>query len=120
MRIPLPSDPTIASFARRAVKEACAGVTVDLDALILCTSELVTNALLHADPPMELEVSVRGSWLRVAVHDSGTNMVQRRSRVPPDALSGRGLDIVEMLASGWGGDATPAGKVIWFEMATDD
>ncbi len=118
MRVKLPSDPTSASFARRAVNEACAGLEVELDSLLLCTSELVTNALLHANPPMELEVTVHGSSVRVAVHDGGAGLVQRRRRLRADNLSGRGLDIVEAVASRWGSDPTVTGKVTWFEIGT--
>lgn len=118
MRITLPADPTSASFARRAVNEACADVGVELDSLLLCTSELVTNALLHATPPMELEVVIQESSVRVAVHDRGAGTVQRRRPIRPDNLSGRGLDIVDTLASRWGSDSTATGKVIWFEIGT--
>jgi hypothetical protein len=34
-----------------------------------------------------------------------------------DAVTGRGLALVEQLASSWGVDATPAGKVVWCEVA---
>lgn len=118
MRIGLPPDPTAASLARQAVKEVCAEVAVDLDSLLLCASELVTNALLHGVPPVELEVLVRDARVRVAVHDAGVGPVERRRNVRADTLSGRGLGIVEMLAAGWGADATATGKVIWFEIST--
>lgn len=117
MRIELPPDPTAASLARRAVREVCAGVAVDLDSLLLCTSELVTNALLHGVPPVELEVLVQDACVRVGVHDAGAEPVERRWHVRADTLSGRGLGIVEMLAAGWGSDATATGKVIWFEIS---
>lgn len=116
MKIDLPADPTIASCARRAVQDACAGVAVDLDALLLCTSELVTNALLHGTPPMELEILIHDSCVRVAVRDAGAGAVEQRRHVRPDALSGRGLDIVDLLATAWGSDSTATGKVIWFEL----
>ena len=115
MKLDLPADPSVASFARRAVQEACTGVTVDLDALLLCTSELVTNALLHGRPPMELEILVQDSCVRIAVRDAGAGLVERRRRVRPDTLSGRGLGIVEVLSAAWGCDPTATGKVIWFE-----
>lgn len=115
MKLVLPADPSVASFARRAVREACAGVTVDLDALLLCTSELVTNALLHGAPPMELEIMVQDCCIRIAVRDAGTGLVERRGRVRPDTLSGRGLGIVEMLSAAWGCDPSATGKVTWFE-----
>lgn len=116
MRIDLPAHPTSASLARAAVRQACDGTDVDLHALLLCASELVTNAVLHGRPPIELAVDVDGSTVRVEVRDGGTGVVRRRRPVTPDTLSGRGLDIVETLASAWGSEASATGKVTWFEL----
>ncbi|HVF76314.1 MAG TPA: ATP-binding protein [Acidimicrobiales bacterium] len=122
MRIELPADPTSAGLAREAVRTACKGLAVDLDSLMLCTSELVTNAVLHGRPPIELVVAVDGPGVRISVCDAGDGTVRRRRPVTADTLSGRGLDIVEALASAWGSDATRSGtgtgKVTWFEMRT--
>lgn len=117
MRLPLPPDATSASLARRAVVDACRGLAVDLDAMLLCTSELVTNAVLHGAPPFELVITVRASHLRVEVRDGDDTVARRRDPLANDTLSGRGLGIVETLTERWGSEPEGDGKVTWFEMA---
>lgn len=93
------------------------------DDVLLCVSELVTNALLHGVPPgrgylvcMRLEPA--DGILRVEVHDSGDGKVGPVDAVPaPDAEGGRGLLLVAALADKWGvGEGNP-GKVVWCEFA---
>ena len=119
VRIELPAEPASAGLARRAVEQACAGGPADLDAVVLCTSELVTNAVLHGRPPIALEVQTSPSSVRVAVHDGGFQDARPRRPVDPEAMSGRGLAIVEILATRWGCEPTDEGKVTWFEMGAD-
>lgn len=116
MRVPLPPDPSSARVARRTVREACERAGVPEDVAVLCTSELVTNAVLHATPPIELEVLLSQRRLRVAVYDGSRDDVAPRRPVRNDTTSGRGLAMVEMLATAWSVEATPAGKVVWFEV----
>ncbi len=118
MRIELPADPSSAALARQAVRDACRGLDVDIHAVMLCTSELVTNAVLHGQPPIELRVNAKGATVRVEVYDSDSREVRRRRPVTADTLSGRGLDIVDAVASAWGSDSTATGKVSWFEMTS--
>ena len=118
VRVELAPHPSAASTARRAALDACAGVDVDRDAIALCTSELVTNALLHGRPPIELEVSVsaRGDTVRVEVRDGGVDQAEGRRPISSDTMSGRGLTIVDAIATRWGADATSTGHVAWFEL----
>lgn len=115
MRIELPPDPTSAAVARRAVHDTCQDSDVDLDLLKLCTSELVANAVLHGSPPLELEIIVRDSSIRVEVRDGNSNPALRRRPVVADTISGRGLGIVEAIAARWGSEPTGTGKVTWFD-----
>lgn len=85
----------------------------------LGVSELVTNALLHGDPP--LSVRVRGTWEhpRVEVRDGSTEVPQMPSDDPSDEDAllltfGRGLAIVARCAAAWGVEVEPDGKVVWF------
>jgi anti-sigma regulatory factor (Ser/Thr protein kinase) len=116
MRLSLPAEPSSVGLARRAVRGACAAATGAVDDVVQCTSELVTNALLHGAPPILLEVAVDRRRVRVAVHDAGTGTVVRREPLSDDTLSGRGLGIVQALASRWGTERTTQGNVAWFEM----
>ncbi|MFG2551553.1 ATP-binding protein [Streptomyces sp. NPDC048581] len=87
--------------------------------LLLCVSELATNALLHGVPRGRgflLRVRYDGDVLRVEVHDSGPGE-PRIPEEPDESEGGRGLLLVQELADKWGvGERTP-GKVVWAEFA---
>jgi anti-sigma regulatory factor (Ser/Thr protein kinase) len=87
-----------------------------LAAAVLCTSELTTNALLHAGTPARVELDLSGERLLVSVADSGTRGTVTRAHT--DALSsrGRGLGLIEQLSDGWGTDPSVRGSTVWFEM----
>jgi serine phosphatase RsbU (regulator of sigma subunit)/anti-sigma regulatory factor (Ser/Thr protein kinase) len=87
-----------------------------LGAAILCTSELTTNALLHAGTPAQVHVDLSAERLLVSVADTGTRGSVARART--DALSsrGRGLGLIEELSDTWGTDPTVRGSTVWFEM----
>ena len=80
----------------------------------LLTSELVTNVLRHAAGDAALSVDADGGGVRVSVSDTGD---QRPVRQPENLESedGRGIAIVDSLASRWGVDSHPSGgKTVWF------
>jgi anti-sigma regulatory factor (Ser/Thr protein kinase) len=85
----------------------------------LAVSELVTNAVLHASPP--ITVSVRGTreHPRVEVHDYSDLPPQVNDRhTGEDSLMstvGRGIGIVACYSSTWGADLSGQGKTVWFE-----
>jgi anti-sigma regulatory factor (Ser/Thr protein kinase) len=116
MRVELPLHPSSAGLARGVVRGACRQANVDGDIALLCASELVTNALVHGAPPIELEVVVTGRCLRVAIYDGSMAEAVPRHPVTADATSGRGLGIVEALATRWSVERTGGGKVVWFEL----
>jgi anti-sigma regulatory factor (Ser/Thr protein kinase) len=115
VKIDLPADPSAVAVARRRVREACQGLDIDIDDVVLCASELVTNALLHGDPPIELEVNTSPAAIRVAVHDCGGGTVELR-RAALAGTAGRGLHIIESIASRWGTNPRRGGKTTWFEL----
>ncbi|MEU3989999.1 ATP-binding protein [Streptomyces platensis] len=94
------------------------------DEVLLCVSELATNALLHGVPPgreyrLRLLLGEDG-LLRVEVHDSGGG----EPRVPvrdgaAEAECGRGLLLVSALADKWGVGERAPGKVVWCEWWPD-
>ncbi|MBK5222255.1 MAG: response regulator [Acidimicrobiia bacterium] len=88
-----------------------------IDDAVLVVSELVTNAVVHARSTSDLTLHLRPGVLRIEVTDRGAGTPNPRS---PGAheTGGRGLQIVSALAGAWGIDPTPAGKVVWVEMAT--
>ncbi|MGH9034618.1 MAG: ATP-binding protein, partial [Acidimicrobiia bacterium] len=103
-RTPLGSSPTSAGVARRYVRQVLDGhhVNEKVSGVVeLLTSEVVTNALLHAREAGELAVYVFPTKIRVEVEDPSSLMPARR-RVGAEAVSGRGLTIVDGLARSWG------------------
>ncbi|MEW6473594.1 MAG: ATP-binding protein [Actinomycetota bacterium] len=120
--VALDPEPRAATEARKFVAEAVAdraGVEVAAQVALL-TSELVTNAVVHARTPIELGVVQDDDRILVAVGD-------RRSAPPkvpehrPERAGGRGLWLVGQLSDTWGVTAYEKGKSVWFTIrcATD-
>ena len=82
--------------------------------LLLCLSEVVTNAIRHAGSAVQLTVARHRNVVRVEVTDSSPVLPVRRSPAP-SASSGRGLLILDQLTAGWGTRRTKEGKVVWFD-----
>lgn len=83
--------------------------------LATLTSEVVTNAVLHARTSFVVSVTKSPSRIRVAVVDRNVQPVVRKT-YGPTSPTGRGLHIVEALADRWGIDKTADGKTVWFEI----
>ena len=82
---------------------------------VLATSELVTNAVVHAATRVDLRVEIAGGTLRVEVVDYGDGCPVY-ARVAPDADYGRGLMVVSRVATRWGVDLELDRKSVWFEL----
>ncbi len=81
----------------------------------LVVSELVTNAIRYAEPPVQLRL-IRDRTLICEVADgSSTAPHLRRARIFDEG--GRGLLLVAQLTQRWGTRQTAAGKTIWAELA---
>ena len=108
----LPADASAPRLARQRVAESLAE-TPRLDELLLCVSEVVTNAVLHGKPPFRITIDRDGQAVRIAVHDAAAAAPVRKS---PDAdtPTGRGLRLLDRLAIAWGADPTDGGKAVWF------
>jgi len=79
----------------------------------LLASELVTNSIVHASGQVTLRASCPAGHLRVEVTDHGGEAPTRR--VPGE--TGRGLQIVDALATRWGCNrSNGAGRETWFEL----
>ena len=84
-----------------------------IDRAELLADELVTNAVLHARTPLRLRLELRGDLLHIGVRDDSPRLLRL---VPhdPGAESGRGLRLVDELATAWGVHlAHDGGKVVW-------
>jgi anti-sigma regulatory factor (Ser/Thr protein kinase) len=84
----------------------------------LLSSELVTNVILHARSNMIVDVDLNEERLRVTVFDTSEEPPRRRETVAPLEEHGRGLQVVDALATSWGVNVWTRGKSIWFEVAT--
>ena len=81
----------------------------------LLVSELVTNAILHARTPIDVAVVARGGVVWVGVGD-GSLRAPRLREGGVGSVSGRGLVVVDKIATRWGVDDRYGGKVVWFEL----
>ena len=102
-RLDLPAEPASVGQARRFVRRVLHdwGLEDLVDTGQLLTSELATNAVLHARTAFAVVVSRTAKAVRVDVLDGSA--VQPRSRQPSlTAATGRGVNMVEALAEQWG------------------
>lgn len=82
----------------------------------LLTDELLTNAVRHGGGQFLLEATTSGSMLKVRVTDIGTSDPVTVFHPGHWRDGGRGLTIVESLASEWGIERSEGGKTVWFEL----
>ncbi len=103
---------------------ARSGIELDetlAESVILIVSELVTNAVVHTGEPAVLSLRLPGvlaespGTVRVEVADISNRPPQPR-HADGDATHGRGLELVDGLASRWGWQPEGAGKRIWCEV----
>ena len=120
LSVDLPPEPSSAtrarSFAREQLEASSPSDTIDDVALLV--TELVTNAILHARTPLQLTLESRPGRVRICVEDHSDERPTLR-HYDPDSVTGRGLALVEQLASSWGVDTTPGGKVVWCEVPVE-
>ena len=84
----------------------------------LITSELVTNALVHAQAAPVLTAERSGEGIvRIAVHDSSVDPPVAGE--PHGADGGYGLNLVAAVAVAWGWEPTSFGKSVWADLRVD-
>lgn len=138
----LTTGPRSVQEARRWVVGTCQAIGRDdlSECAELGVSELVTNAVLHGEPPIRLQLRGTSEHPRIEVADGSTVAPQPGSRgggidldaFDLDALDsgaeididitelsgfGRGLDIVARASVAWGAVIEEDGKTVWFEPA---
>ncbi len=112
---PVPSDPAAVGELRAAVVRKLAewGLEELSFGTELILSELVTNAMRHGAPPIQVRMLYE-RHLICEVYDSSSTAPHLRYATMTDE-GGRGLFLVAQLAERWGTRYLPAGKVIWAE-----
>ena len=102
--------------ARRFARAAADRWGVDPTDVALIVGELAANAVIHGHTPFTVSLTHHDRRVSIEVTDENACSVQRHV-VSPDSPTGRGLLIVERLASNWGIRPVPAGgKVVWAEL----
>jgi hypothetical protein len=105
------------SAARAWVRSTLA--TWELEPMVelgeLLVSELVTNALRHANGPIELTALLLDDVVTLGVSDADQPLPRLRKAKAADE-GGRGLQLVAMLSARWGARPTAEGKVVWCEL----
>lgn len=116
VHVSLEAEPRAARSARAFVRQS---VDVDdedfVSDVVLLTSELVTNAVIHARTPIEIGVVRSGDHVLVAVGDRNL----ARPEQQPYSIgrtSGRGLRILQAFTDAWGVTTHDRGKSVWFTM----
>lgn len=108
--------PRLVAEARRFVADHAPALPDDTrDALLLLTSELVTNAVLHARTRIEVGVTVSRHSVLVTVHDLDLARAEQQPYEPREG--GWGLGLVAALAEASALQSHPdGGKTAWFRV----
>ena len=121
-------EPAAAAAARRFIRQTLHSWEIAdrsheadrlVDDAVLLTSELVTNAVVHAGTALDVTCRIASGELEIAVRD------RHPARTLPDlpaaasmsAERGRGLLLPSALASSWGVTYARTAKAVWFRMS---
>lgn len=118
----LPVDVRTPACARRVVRAMLGAWRLDglVDDAQLLASELITNVLQHAPraETLELEIMSTDAALRIGLAD-GSSIRPVVRELSDDRPHGRGMFIVDALASRWGVEDRDGGKQVWVELDLD-
>jgi phosphoserine phosphatase RsbU/P len=125
-RVRLPNDRRTPAAARALVRSVLEETGLDslLNEALLLTTELSTNAVVHAGTELDIEVTADPSGLTVTVTDFAPGPVEQLAVGPMNdkidigdvAERGRGLLLVDHFASRWGTVHEGTGKGVWFRL----
>jgi anti-sigma regulatory factor (Ser/Thr protein kinase) len=124
-------EPKAAAAARRFVRDTLRAWVVTgaadgrglVDDAVLLTSELVTNAVVHAGTPVRVTCRLADGAVEVVVSDGHPGRLVPEApghdAAPSERTGGRGLLLPAALASAWGVAYGRASKAVWFRLALD-
>ncbi|MCU1590014.1 MAG: protein serine phosphatase with GAF(s) sensor(s) [Frankiales bacterium] len=115
----LPPTGRSAAAARRTVESVLgeAELTDLLDEALLLVTELVTNAVVHAGTDIELHLATSTGGLRVEVVDRSPGSLPVIRPAPAETREGgRGVFLLDALATEWGTRHFGEGKSVWFQL----
>lgn len=120
LEIGAPAGPWLVTHARRRVANSAVGFGASPDESLvveLLTSEILTNAVVHGAEHGHVTVrtALHDGTFSVAVIDDDPHLPVRRAPDAGDA-SGRGLWVIDNLATAWGIEPSATGKTVWFSL----
>ena len=103
---------------RMAADLHAARVTVaEADDALLILSELITNAVRHARPlpngSLRVSWAISSTQIGVSVTDGGSSTAPVATAATMSAIGGRGLHIVNLIASSWDVTRGDEGTTVW-------
>lgn len=105
--------------ARRLVDDALRSAPEPArSAVVLLAGEILTNAVVHGGGWFLLHLDVSTRRVRVEVTDASAGQ-PRVLRPNGIREHGRGMAIVDAMATKWGTDHLGSHKVVWFELVYD-
>src|SRR6202012_1465537 len=121
-------DPAAAAAARRFVRQTLQSWDISerspdadrvVDDAVLLTSELVTNAVVHAGTALDVTCRIASGELEIAVRDRhpARTLPDIPEAASPSAARGRGLLLPSARASSWGVTCARTAKAVWFRMS---
>ncbi|MBB4704126.1 ATP-binding protein [Sphaerisporangium siamense] len=118
--IELAGEPRSAGMAREFARDKLGDGHPVVDSVVLLVSEVVTNSVVHSNSRNGGKVTVAladcHDFVHVDVVDAGGEEAPR-VREDESGEGGRGLHIVQALASSWGVRQDLAGRTVWFQVA---
>lgn len=118
-QVQLPAEPQAAPMGRRWLRAVLEDWTVPwetVDDAVLCLSEVVTNAVIHAGTPSLVTAEMDERRLVVSVTDAGRRGSARPVPSSSDDVRGRGLAVVAAVSTAWNSEARADGSIVWFQL----
>jgi hypothetical protein len=114
----LPATARSASQGRHFVVDALRRWRLEalVDSAGLLSTEVITNAVLHARTPLTVSIErVGDDCVQISVSD-GSTVVPRRRQASGEATNGRGLELLDRLSASWSVISSELGKTVQFTL----
>jgi hypothetical protein len=118
-RCVLPPDATAPSVARHWVRSVLEGQRLErslVDAALVCTSELVTNVVIHTGRPSVVSLEREGPEVVLRIRHLTAPSPPRimvDQALDPLRVSGHGLELVDALSTEWGSEVRDGVTTAW-------
>ncbi|MBG6105850.1 ATP-binding protein [Micromonospora vinacea] len=119
----LAADNQSPAAGRRLIAHHCRnwGMHSTADRAMVVASELISNAVMHAETEVDITVAALANVLRISVRDRTKGVPRPTVAADSDQLAegGRGLPIINALANDWGFFAFGDGKTVWAQIDSE-